>query len=331
MRGSTLSGCEKVAVLLLTLSRSSAASVMSAMSEEEVVNVARAMSRLNRVGGEEADSILHEFISEMNALAKGFASGASTTSDILGSFLSNDQLKSVLEKIGSSIWATLGSVDTVVFAKYLAKEHPQTSAFILSKLPPEYMGRIIAELEESLASELVGRIAELGPVSKEMEEQVEKCLKVDLVGGIAKPALNGEAARQFSKMLRGLKPSERDKYFQLLSEKNLAFSEIVQEMMLTLEDLLLITPSDFGLLLAELDQSDLICALRGAPKKVQEFFFANMPKSMSQVIKQEWEMIKKVKSKEVKAAEKKILKAVEGLLEKGKITLDAVDESYGQN
>jgi flagellar motor switch protein FliG len=320
-----LSGCEKVAILLLALSKSSAASVMSAMSEEEVIDVARAMSRLGYIGSDQAEIVLNEFLKEIDDLRKSVAGNVDSTTNILGVFLTQEQLQSMLGKIGSSIWSTLDSVDSNSFAKYLTKEHPQTAAFILSRLPPDYMGKVIAQLDEGIASELVGRIAKLGPISKEVELQVEKCLKVDLLGGIARPPLNKEAAKQFAKMLRGVSSSEREKYIHLLLEKNVAFCEAVQEMMLTLEDLSSLSPAEFGLLLAEVDQSMLSLALRGASPQVQESFFANMPKSMSQIIKQDWEMVKKVKAKETRTAERAIVQIANRLISEGKLSLNSAD------
>lgn len=320
-----LSGCEKVAVLLLALRKDSAASIMSAMSEEEVVDVARAMSRLGYISKDQAKLVLSEFLKEINDLSKSVAGNVDSTADILGVFLTQEQLQPMLSKIGSSIWSTLESVDAKLLAKYLTKEHPQTAAFILSKLPPDYMGKVIAQLDESLASELVGRIAKLGPISKEIELQIEKCLKVDLLGGIVRPPLNQQAAKQFARMLRGVSASEREKYIHLLLEKNAAFGEAVQGMMLTLEDLSLISPAEFGLLLSELDQSELSLALRGASSQVQEAFFANMPKSMSQVIKQDWEIVKKAKAKDIRAAERSVLQIATRLISDGKLSLDSAD------
>lgn len=321
MKPLELTGYEKVAVLMLALGKEAAASVMSAMKEDEVVNVARAMSRLAQIDVIEAQRVLDDFVKEMEGGLEKFGGSIEAATDVLGAFLSQDQLKSVVDKIGGSVWSTLVAMEPSSFAKYLSNEHPQAAAFILSKLPPSYMGQVLDYLNKDLADDLIVRISKLPSIAREVEEQIEKCLKVELVGSLSQPSMNKEAAKRFAKMLKGLKQPDREKYIHLLNERNEAFSNLVQEMLVTLEDILLVEPAEFSILLAALETSDLVLALRGASEKVQEYFFANMPKSMSQIIKQEWEMIRKVKQKDIREAEKKIISAMESLVEQEKITL----------
>ena len=53
------------------------------------------------------------------------------------------------------MWDKLGNVDEDVLASYLKNEYPQTVAVVISKLRPDNAARVLAELPDGFATEVV--------------------------------------------------------------------------------------------------------------------------------------------------------------------------------
>ncbi len=67
-------------------------------------------------------------------------------------------MSQVRSKSLQSIWIKLGEVPELSTAQYLAKEHPQVSALVLSRTPPAYAAASLKMLPTPLRNEIMRRM-----------------------------------------------------------------------------------------------------------------------------------------------------------------------------
>jgi flagellar motor switch protein FliG len=78
-----------------------------------------------------------------------------------------------------------------------------------------------------------------------------------------------------------------------------------------------------------IENSDLIVALKNATEELKEHFLSNMSSRVSAVIKEEMEYLRGVRAKDVEAAQQRIVAKVRELEERGDITLSGGrDDEY---
>jgi flagellar motor switch protein FliG len=323
-----LSGERKAAIVLLSLNREKAASIMSIMEQSEILTLASAMSSLGFVESEVVDSVLSRFVQEIQGKGIGISNSSKATEYILGSFLSKEEVSKILTKVHSSVWKALEIVNPKALAQYLSKEHPQAAALILSKIKPSHTAAVLPFFSEEFAKIVMERVVNLKPVSHELLEQIEQCLKIELMSGVQHLDIQQDVARQVALTLKSMPTTEMNKYLHWLKEKHSQMALCVEELMFSFEDLTQIGTSGLSSLIGSIDQGDLTLALRRVSSEVQTFFFTNMPQRMVKMIQDEWDMMGKIKMKDVKEAQKRILVQAKLLIAEGKISLQSQEEEY---
>ncbi|HYS88683.1 MAG TPA: flagellar motor switch protein FliG, partial [Bradyrhizobium sp.] len=142
----TLGGTEKVAALLLAMGRQAAASVLQQFEPQEIRIVTKAAAELRPITAQELESIVEEFAQQfsMGANILGTLGGLEA---VLGDVLPPEQVSLIMsDLLGNStrsIWERVSSVSENSLASYLSKEHPQTAAFILSKVKPACAAKVM--------------------------------------------------------------------------------------------------------------------------------------------------------------------------------------------
>ena len=162
---SKLTGAQKVAIVLLSLSDSDATKVFSLMSEEEITEVSHAMSHLGSVSPEVIDSVMSQLNSDLVGDSV-FLGNFRTTEKLLEKVLDKDRVGALMDEIkgpqGKNTWEKLTNVNEELLALYFRNEHPQTAALVLSKISPDHAAKVISNLPESFAFEVIARIVNLG-------------------------------------------------------------------------------------------------------------------------------------------------------------------------
>jgi flagellar motor switch protein FliG len=323
-----LSGEKRAAIVLLSLNPENAALIMSIMEQSEILSLASAMSSLGSVESEVVESVLSKFVQEIQNKNRSINNSSKAIENILGSFLSKEEVGKILTKIQASVWRALEIVNPKALAEYLSTEHPQAAALILSKIKPSHTAAVLPFFSEEFAKAVMERVVNLKPVSNELLEQIEQCLKIELMSGVQHLDIQQDVAKQLALTLKSMPLIESNKYLYWLKEKHPQMAICVEDLMFSFEDLTQIGVSGLSLLIGLIDQGDLTLALRRISSGVQNFFFTNMPQRMVKMIQDEWDVMGKIKMKDIKEAQKRILVHAKELIAEGKISLQSEDEEY---
>ena len=98
MARETLSGLERVAVLLICLGEEASAKVFEELSDEEVRQVTRAMSKIDHIPADVKDRVLGEFKESRRRYAGLFVKGGDFAKKAISATASDTRRKALLDQ-----------------------------------------------------------------------------------------------------------------------------------------------------------------------------------------------------------------------------------------
>lgn len=321
----TFSGSRKAAIFLASMGADISAKIFKGLDDAEIEMISTEISRLPTVDEEVTSAVLREFL-EM-ALTKQYitSGGMNYALEILEKALGKGRAVEVVNRIQTSVQAVRFSAvrraDPNQLASILRREHPQTVAVVLANLEPEASANILAVLPEEVRSEVVMRMATIDKTNPEVIKQVEQVLEKQVSAGFASGVSYVEGAKTVAEVLNRVEPAAQKAILERLDEQSPGLAEQIRGLMFTFEDLVNVDDRGLQRIIQEVEQKDLVLALKAAGDEVVTKIFKNMSERTVSIVKQEMEFMGPVRLKNVEDAQRKITGIARKLKEAGEIVV----------
>lgn len=324
----TLTGTEKSAILLLSLGEEQTAKVFSQLDEEEILQLSQTMSNLGKVSATVIERLFVEFAESMSS-TNSLVGSLDSTERLLERVLGKDKVNSIMEEIrgpaGRTMWEKLSNVSEEILANYLQKEYPQTVAVVLSKITSEHAARVLAQLPEGFAMEVVMRMLRMEAVQKEVLDDVEKTLRTEFMSNLARTNRR-DSHEIMAEIFNNLERAVEGKFMTNLEERNPESAEKIRSLMFTFEDLGKLDPSAIQTIIRSADKEKMPLALKGASDAMKDLFFSNMSERAAKIMKEDIAAMGPVRLKEVEEAQQSLVGTAKDLAERGEITIATMKE-----
>ena len=314
---------QKVAILFIALGQEAAGEVMKFLSDYEIEEITQAVANLKTVSVELQDTVMEEFETHLLAgewVAQGgmdFARGA------LERAVGPRRAQEILDRVASTVTSgfyMLKNVSPEQVAPFITQEHPQTISLILSQLEPAQASGILAQLPESLQADVAYRIATMENITpavlKEIEEALEASLR-DILGGNQDVGGPGVVAD----ILNLTGSSVEKNVLDQMDGQDPEVAESVRNLMFTFADINKLTDRELQILLGEVDQKDLVIALKAAEEELKDKILGNMSERVRTFVSEEMEFLGPMRLSEVEEVQLRIVQQVRQLEEQGQITI----------
>lgn len=320
-----LTGKQKAAVLLMSMDVDVAAKVFKELEMKEVEQIAVEITNLRDISPNIVEDVIEEFYQLMTASSYMIEGGLEYAQVLLEKTYGLEQAREIIEKIrvlttvrGFNI---LKKADAQQLANFLAKEHPQTIALILSHLPPDQSAEVLNEFKDELRSETIMRIATLGKVSPQLLSEIEHV--VDQIGEatLSQNLAQAGGAQLVASILNKSNNANAKSMLESIEEKDYNMSIEIKRLMFLFEDIILIDDKGIQRILRDVDKKDLALSLKVSEEKIREKIFKNMSERAAAVVREELEYMGPVKLKEVEAAQMRIVDVVKQLEEQDEIAI----------
>ena len=319
---SRLSGSEKAAVILLSLGEEHHA-LWEALDDEEIKEISQAMSGLGTVAANVVEDLLVEFVSGMSSTGAIMGS-FEQTQRLLASFLPNEKVDTLMEEIrgpaGRTMWDKLGNVNESVLANYLKNEYPQTVAVVLSKIKSDHAGRVLTQLPESFAMEVIMRMLRMEAVQKEVLDDVERTLRNEFFTSLARTNRR-DAHELIAEIFNSLDRNTETRFIAALEERNRDSAERIKGLMFTFEDLQKLDSGAIQALMRAAEKEKMPVALKGASDTLKDLFFSNMSERAGKLLKEEIAAMGPVRLKDVEEAQGYLVSVAKDLAARGEIII----------
>ena len=322
-----MTGPKKAAILLLALGEDGAADVMKNLEEAEIQQVGYYMSRFTDVSPEELDIVLEEFYRNSVMADEGvnISSSPDFVKNALTKALGADRAKELSENLGAGEeeagLEALRYAEPIMISNYIRTEHPQTIALILSYLKnAEQSSAVLRDLPESLQADILYRMAVIESIPPGVISEMNEVLTEEMkTAGSMATSVGG--VEPVAEILNSVDKATETRILSSIEETNPDLAEQIRELMFTFEDMALIDAKQMQLVMKDVDQADMVLALKTASDAVKELIFSSMSSRAAEMVREDLENLGPAKLSDVEAAQQKIIKVVKKLEEAGTITI----------
>ncbi|KAA0590274.1 flagellar motor switch protein FliG [Azospirillum lipoferum] len=326
----TLTGPEKAAIMMLALGEEHSSKLFSMMDDEEIKELSQVMANLGTVSANLIERLFVEFAEQMSSSGTVVGSFDSTERLLLKT-LPKDKVDQIMEDIrgpaGRTMWDKLTNVNESVLSNYLKNEYPQTVAVVLSKIRSDHAGRVLAQLPESFAMEVIMRMLRMEAVQKEVLDDVERTLRTEFMTNLARTSRR-DSHEMLAEIFNGLDRTTEHRFMAALEERNRDSAERIKSLMFTFEDLSKLDPTGVQTMLRTVDKQKLGTALKGASESLKDLFFSNMSERAAKILREDMAAMGPVRVRDVDEAQMYMVQLAKDLAARGELVLA---EGSGEN
>ncbi len=320
----SLSGPEKAAIFLLSISEEQTAQLFALMDDDEILEMSQIISSLGKIGPDVIERLFVDFSEQMSSTNTLVGSQDSTERMLTKSGLSDDKINAIMEEIrgpaGRTMWEKLGNVNEEILANFLQKEYPQTVAVVLSKVTADHAARVLSILPDGFALEVINRMLRMETVQKEILEEVEKTLRKEFMSNLAKTQRR-DSHELIAEIFNNMERATESRFMDELEKEAPDAAEKIRGLMFTFEDLLNLDAASIQTVIRAMDKERLPLALKGAADSLKELFFSNMSERAAKIMKEDMGAMGPVRLKEVEEAQQYIVSVTKDLEARGEITI----------
>ena len=322
------SGREKVAILLLALGGEMGTKLLQKFDAGDIKSIMGSASSLGRVDKQDLEALVDDFAAHF-----GKAIGLGTDFDAVRSLVEQAFSPAELAKmLGGQImqgsepaWRkfTPGLENTLV--PYLLDEHPQTVAFVISKLEADFAARCLSILPGDFRNTVARRLLKIEAVDKDIEAIVEAALQRDLLakGDAGREA---EGRNRLAAMLNKLERGQSSEILAGVAAWRPDEASKLKQLIFSFEDLGKLPQPARLMLFDKLQTEQVIAALLGMPPAIKEIALSSLGARARRMVEAELVGDKGVRTKEGDAARNAIAAMVLGMSQRGELELPTGDE-----
>ncbi|MGB0722235.1 MAG: flagellar motor switch protein FliG [Gammaproteobacteria bacterium] len=329
----TLGGVDRAAAFLMILNEREAADILKHMDATDIYHLANAMSNLPSMSKDQVRDIIQDFINQSvhEPSLGGNKEAAEHIRKLLILALGHEQASEVLSRIKvldsrSGGLDALRRKDAREVADLVRNEHPQVTAIILSFMPAAHAAATLNYLPEHSRHEILIRIANLEdiPISatEEINALIEAHFRDDMLSTQTSSGIGGP--KTAANILNLFEGSVQEKVMGEIHKNDNELAVLIEENMLTFDDLTRIDDRAIQTLLGEVDTQVLMLALKGTGEIERETFLRNMSSRAADMLRDDLDVSGPVRLSEVETAQKEIVATARRLMEDGTIAIAGV-------
>jgi flagellar motor switch protein FliG len=319
----TLSGAEKAAILLLAVGEDQMGKLFTLMDDEEIKEISQTMANLGTVSATIIERLFLEFAEQISATGS-LVGTYESTERLLVKVLGTERVNNIMEEIrgpaGRTMWDKLGNVNESVLANYLKNEYPQTVAVVLSKIKPDHAGRVLTQLPESFAMEVVMRMLRMESVQKEVLDDVERTLRNEFFSSLAR-STRRDSHELIAEIFNSLDRNTETRFITALEERNRDSADKIKALMFTFEDLAKLDASAIQAILRTAEKERIPTALKGASEALRDIFLQQMSERAGKLLREEIAAMGPVRLKDVEESQAHLVAVAKDLAARGEIVI----------
>jgi flagellar motor switch protein FliG len=320
---SQLSGAEKVAVLLLALGKNRAASLLKKFDTDELKLLTRSAADLRPVSMSDLEKLVEEFAQKFGN-GVNFAGTVTEVKDLLSGVLTEEQFAEVLAEAPVNeepVWERVTALGADQLRGFCAKEHPQTVAFILSRIDSAVAADVIASYASEVRTGLLCRMIGVKSITEDAARAVESVLREDLLGTSSQSSHVGIAD-----ILNRLDKAQSDEVLKSLAEVRPDEAKALKSLLFTFEDIARLSAASRTVVLDQVPIDRLVTALRGTDAAFQATILSSLAARSRRMVEAELQGGSTQSPREVADARRTIVAAVLKMMAKGEIQMETAEE-----
>src|SRR5262245_4464408 len=251
--------------------------------------------------------------------------GVDYAREVLEKALGDQRAIEIINRLQGALQMTpfdfIKRTDPQQLLNFIQNEHPQTIYLILAHLNAEHGATILSALPAEIQVDVAQRIAVMERATPDIIMEIEKVLERNIASVFTQEMTAAGGVRSVAEMLNRVDRSTEKAIMEKLEETNPDLADEIKRLMFVFDDLLLIDDRSIQRILRDVDQKDLILAMKGAGEEVKAKIFKNMSQRARALIQEEMEVMGPTRLKNTEEAQQKIVNTIRQLEEMGEIVV----------
>jgi flagellar motor switch protein FliG len=327
-----LSGVQRAAGLLVALGPEASGKVLARFKEHEVGRLTWEITNLGNITPEQKEELLKDAYS--TALNQDFdtAGGFDTAMSILEKAFGPERARELAEKIFQDYktvpFSFARQLDTGPLVSFLANEHPQTVALILSYVAADKAAAVLSQLPATVQAEVAVRIARMERTAPEVVKEVEELMQRKLAAVLTQrqDMKQSGGPQALVKLLKSADRSTERTIIEALDRLDPTLADEIRKQMFVFENIVQLDDRSIQRVLRDVDSKDLALALKGAGEEVRRRILKNMSERAAAMLEEDMAVMGPVRIRNVEAAQGNIVNIIRTLDEAEEIVISRDDE-----
>lgn len=326
-----MTGIEKAATILNVLDASLASRMLQLFSPEDLKTITSISRKLQPISANEFTELIEDF-------ANQFSDGLQMLGDhreiggLLETVLTPEQVAAISSPIEPStkkppVWSDKAFTNQEVLEPLIEMEHPQTVAFILSKVEPDLSAKMIKSLVEDKRNDIMHRMLEMKLINPEIVGVVEDHFRLTIIENGSSSG-GKESRARMAGIINSLDKVQADEFLEDLAIENPEEATELKKLLFAFEDIPLLTVKDRLVLFDNVETDVSILALNGTEGEIKEMILSSFGTRARKMVESELASSQDKNPVEIEDARRQIANTALDLSAKGeiKIILDQENE-----
>ncbi len=327
-RAQPLRGIQKVAALLLAMGKPNASRLLKHFDQEEIRLITLNAAQLGAVSSSELDDLADQFLNQFAHGASLFGT-AGEVEKMLDGVLPEDAVSEIMSDVlgnsNRSIWDRIATVSETVLANYLAKEHPQTAALILSKIRPASAAKVLSQMPTPVRNQLMRRMLSIKPIVQEIMRDVEKTLHEDFMLNLS-GSMEADSFARMADILNKMDREHMEEALTSLNDERPKSAEMLKGLLFTFDDIVNLNSRTQMAIFDQISTDNIVMALKGTSPQFRESILSSLTSRMRRIVEYELNSGEPSTQREVLEARRGITDLALEMAGRGEIDLNPKQE-----
>lgn len=323
---------ERAAVMIMLLEDEQATALLGQLQPNELRLLGERMCALGEISPAAIEDAIARFVEKTERMGLTVPDRVGQVRDLMTRAIGEVKTASLMQRIAPE--ARTNSLELArwltpqVLVPLVRDEHPQAIAVLLVQLDAEVAAGVLHGLPDTIQSQVVQRVATLGPVPVEALTMLEDMLARRIAESHGQAVLAMGGPREAADIINAAARTVERRVMPEIAKADKALAKAIENEMFKFEHVFALDEKSMGTLLREVDSDTLIAALKGTPEADREVFFRAMSVRAADGVRDEIGARGRMKMAEVLEAQKAMVTAARRLAAEGVIVFGAGDDDY---
>lgn len=265
----TLSGPEKVGLLLLALGKDRADQLLKRFDAEELNAIMRSSEAMGTVSTPQLEDVVLEFEGRFGQGLPFVGSGEEVKRLVTSAIAESRQVANAAGLIEErqDVWTRLPNLDDDILYGFLSAQHPQIIAYLLQRLGSDRSSTLLRNFAPARRNEIIARILGLRSVLPTIIEVLEESIERELF-----QADKGSTQNHLvlAGILNNFEKSDSSDTLAYLAELRPKDAEAIKKLLFKFEDLYKLSPKALTVLMDGVPVERVVIALQNMDEGFQQ-------------------------------------------------------------
>ena len=166
-------------------------------------------------------------------------------------------------------------------------EQPQTIAFVLANVDPDKASEVLQLMPPNVQEQVIERVASMETTPMDQIEVVATTLGSRVGSKGQSPQVKTGGVKSAADLLNWFDKEEGKELLKSIEKRNPKLGGSIRQRMFRFEDLVRLSPGDIAKITKEVDQDDLVIALKNASAELKKIIYSTMSKRAVEALEEQ--------------------------------------------